>query len=118
MRIPRFALTKGSVSEDATRLAQEDSSKGALYLSFVKITHRGCLSHIKVHRISKMQRTKRPVYPKGLAWSRMMVRQVASRVSGTLVRGLSGLRTSDKAPLGQVVTHRPQPMQRSAFNVT
>ena len=39
-------------------------------------------------------------------------------MSGGSVSSLSDLRTSVNAPLGQVDTHSPQPMQRSVFRAT
>ena len=44
-----------------------------------------------------------------------MICQVVSISAGTWVCALAGLRANANAPLGQVDTHNPQPMQRSVF---
>ena len=50
------------------------------------------------------------------AW--LITRQVSSIVAGILLGSISVLRTSDKAPVGHVDTHNPQPMQRSVLRTT
>ena len=47
-----------------------------------------------------------------------MFRHVSANVTGTRVHSFSGLRTSVNAPLGQVETQRPHPIQRSRFSAT